>query len=81
MSGLEAPVATWVPEVEYCLESLHARDSFFLEMEEERLKSKLLEKAGIDFFLFHLRCSSEVEVVLVCGILWILAYSDKKLCW
>lgn len=51
MSGLEAPVATWVPEVEYCLESLHARDSFFLEMEEERLKSKLLEKAGIDFFL------------------------------
>ena len=38
-------MATWGPQVESYLELLHARNTFILEMEEETLKSKLLEKA------------------------------------
>ena len=45
-------MATWGPQVESYLELLHARNTFILEMEEETLKSKLLEKARLDFFFF-----------------------------
>lgn len=44
-------MATWGPQVESYLELLHARNTFILEMEEKTLKSKLLKKARLDFFL------------------------------
>lgn len=43
-------MVTWGPELGSCLELLHAGDIFVLEMGEETLKSKLLEKAGLEFF-------------------------------
>ena len=39
------------PQVESYLELLHGRNTFVLEIGEETLKSKLLQKARLDFFL------------------------------
>ena len=44
-------MAPWGPQVESYLELLHGRNTFVLEIGEETLKSKLLQKARLDFFL------------------------------